>query len=167
MTKQSMVWLAFETDINSEGDYELRAVLLAPLDGSITTVSHAGKLQISAFSIESEVYHWPNLKLVPLATIPKLQGLALTDVVSEPLAAQKKQAFRFGKLPDQARQYLVITFTPQGYAMLTANPKITAPYVKSIDLGLVSMRGAAEIPDGPVAGLLLNGFNGQIQILRR
>lgn len=164
MTMQSVVWLAFETTVNHEGDYEVRAVVLAPLDGSITTVTQAGKVQISSFAQETEVYHWPNLKLTALASIPEAQ--ALSDVVSDPLAGQKKQAFRFGKSVNDAKQYQVITFTPQGYAMLVANPKITAPYVDAIDLGFVPMRGAEEMRDKPGAGLIVNGFNGQIRILR-
>lgn len=164
MTMQSVVWLAFETTINKEGDYELRAVLLAPLDGTVTTVTQAGKLQISAFSQESAIYYWPNLKLASLASIPEAQ--ALSDVVSEPLAGQKKQAFRLGNTGNEPKQYQVITFTPQGYAMLVANPKITAAYVDSIDLGLVPTRGMEEARDKSGAGLIVNGFNGRIQILR-
>jgi hypothetical protein len=164
MTMQSVVWLAFETTINDEGDYEVRAVLLAPLDGSVTTVTQAGKLQISAFAQETEIYHWPNLKLAPLSSVPEAR--ALSDVASESLGGQKKQAFRFGKSADQIKQYQVITFTPQGYAMLVANPKITAPYTEAIDLGLIPMRGAEEARDKQGAALIVNGFNGKIQVLR-
>jgi type II secretory pathway pseudopilin PulG len=167
MTTQSLVWLCLEQGVDDEGNEELRAVILAPIDSTPTTVSQAGKVAISSTGAESPVFRWRGLKLVALSALPEILALAPPETVSEALAAQRPQPFRSGVTKTSVINYQTIAFTPQGYAMLTAVPKITTPYVKMIDLGLQRTRGGGGTDRPNCAGLLLNGFNGQIQVLRR
>lgn len=167
MTTQSLVWLCFEQGVDEEGNDELRGVLLAPIDSTPTKVTQAGKITISSTSAESLVFRWPRLKLVALADLPDVRALAAPGTVSNALATQRAQPFRTNKTRSSVINYQTITFTPQGYAMLTAVPQITTPYVKMIDLGLQQTRAGVRAMDPDCAGLLLNGFNGQLQVLRR
>lgn len=167
MTTQSLVWLCFEQGVDTQGDDELRAVILAPVDSTPFTITQSGKITIAATSPETAVYRWPRLKLVALSALPGVSELAAPQTDSSALSAQKAQPFRSGKTTTSLINYQTITFTPQGYAMLKAIPLLTDPYAKMIDLGLQQTRAGGQASDIDNAGLLLNGFNGQIRVLRR
>lgn len=163
MTMQCYTWLGFESATTSVGSDELRAVVISPLTGNITMESVSGSLLIASARPISPVYKWENLRLASLADLDaSVRDLARTTETSIPLASQDSTVFRFGSAGTAQSRYLTITFTPQGYALLTASPDIMTPYVKLIDIGLIPSRGGSD-----QAALVINGFNGQTQILRR
>lgn len=164
MTRQCFTWLGFEQATDVEGKDELRAVVLAPEGGILNTTSVGGSVLIGNARPLSRTFRWTDLKLDALDRLARINGLSSTDEPTEPLADQRRQGFRTGQ---KQQNLLTITFTPQGYALLAPQPTLMTPYVRFIDIGLRPTRAGEDIDSPDQLGVVLNGFNGHTEILRR
>ncbi len=165
MTRQSYTWVAFDAATNADGNDELHAAVLSVLDGVVSTTSKGTTVAISTARPVTRTFRWENVKLVPLSALKHLRNLA--QAPSEPLASQARQSFRLGAASMEMTEFLTITFTPQGYALLKGLPDLLTPYAEFIDIGLQPTRGGEKLAKPDQAALVLDGVNGRIAILRR
>ncbi len=182
MSTQGYVYLGFANTINANGNDELVGAVLSSPGGKAGVTSNAGQSYLVRLQYATAIFRWENVRLIPFSDlIPGVQALRETTTQSLSLCDRDALDFQIGLnyMTSTPVAYKAFIFSPQGHALFQSKETygpgytrfseltISTPYERWIDIAIKPTRAGADLPNpSDQAALILNGVNGQVQILR-
>lgn len=162
MARNTYTWVGFAnlpttSPSNKSGGYQMVAAAFCSQDGT----ANAGKSLISSLVKPAR---FTNIKLTSLAGI-NADVKGQMDSSTELSVASQTSPKSLPVIVGVTFQYTV-TFTPQGLAMLKAEPTLKDGFDEALDLGLIPMTGDREMSGPNDVCIRVSGASGNSHIYR-